>query len=134
MWKILELFVKGEISFEEASQRIEDLAFEEVRTEAKDILQNLKYLDEYDFSEYLNDGRDFWNILDAIEAKYDKEFYQKYNMYMFDNLDTDYIRFYFTNRYNIHFQEYMSWVVRHEDNPCSKARKRILDTPIGQNQ
>lgn len=128
MWKIIELFVKGEISFEEALERANNLTFEEVRVEANDMLLNIKYLDEYDFSEFLGDGRSFWNFINAIEEKYDKEFYQKHNMYMFDNLDDEDIRFYFSTRYTIRFQEYIDWVVRHEDGPYSKARRRIEDS------
>ena len=41
---------------------------------------NIKCLDKYDFSQYLYNGRDFWNIRDAIEKKYDTEFRVMYHI------------------------------------------------------
>jgi len=71
-----------------------------------------KLYDVYDFSEFLTDGRSYWNILDAIEEKYDKEFFQKNGFYLFDELDDEEIRQYFKDRYHVWFQPYTDWVVR----------------------
>ena len=73
---------------------------------------NIKCLDKYDFSQYLYNGRDFWNIRDAIEKKYDTEFRVMYQIYPFEYLTAEDILQYFKSRYNIQFQEYISWVCR----------------------
>lgn len=81
---------------------------------------NIICLDKYDFGEFLTNGRSLWNIRDAIEEKYDKEFREKYGIYVFDCLDGEDTCQYFASRYNIWFQEYTDWVVRHEDNKVIK--------------
>ena len=88
---------------------------------------NVMLLDQYDFSEFLTDGRSLWNLRDAIEEKYDKEFWDKYKMYVFDNLDGDDICQYFTSRYNVWFKEYQDWVVRHDHGTYEKTRRRSED-------
>ena len=90
---------------------------------------NIICLDKYDFSEFLTDGRSLWNIRDAIEEKYDKEFLEKYGIYVFDNLDGDDTCQYFASRYNVWFQEYTDWVVRHDNGTYEKTRRRIEDSP-----
>ena len=84
---------------------------------------NIECLDKYDFSEFLTDGRSLWNIRDAIEEKYDKEFREKYGIYVFDNLDGEDTCQYFASRDNVWFQEYVDWVVKKEDGVNSKTRK-----------
>lgn len=90
----------------------------------EDFKHNIELLDKYDFSKFLAHGRSLWNIREAIEEKYDKEFYEKYDMYVFDYLSGDDTCQYFMSRYNIWFQEYVDWVVRNEDGTYGKARKR----------
>ena len=77
---------------------------------------NIICLDQYDFSEFLTDGRSLWNIRDAIEEKYD--------IYVFDNLDGEDTCQYFASRYNVWFQEYTDWVVRHENGTDEKTARR----------
>lgn len=89
---------------------------------------NVMLLDQYDFSEFLTDGRSLWNLRDAIEEKYDKEFWDKYQMYVFDNLDGEDTCQYFASRYNVWFQEYTDWVVRHDNGTYEKTRRRIEDS------
>lgn len=90
----------------------------------KDFKYNVELLDKYDFSEFLNDGRNLWNLREAIEEKYDKEFWETYGTYVFDNLDGEDTCMYFASRYNVWFQEYTDWVVRYENGTNGKARKR----------
>ena len=85
---------------------------------------NVELLDQYDFNEFLTDGRSLWNLREAIENKYDKEFWDKYQMYVFDNLDGEDTCQYFASRYNVWFQEYTDWVVRHENGAYEKATRR----------
>lgn len=94
----------------------------------KDTAKNIELLDKYDFSEFLGEGRSLYNLCDAIEEKYDKEFKKLYDMYVFENLDTESIIAYFRSRYNIWFQEYTDWVVRHNDGPYSKVGRRPTDS------
>lgn len=84
----------------------------------------VELLDQYDFSEFLTEGRSLWSIRDAIEEKYDQEFWNKYRLYVFDNMDGYDTTMYLTSRYNIWFNEYTDWVVRHENGAYEKARKR----------
>ena len=90
---------------------------------------NIICLDKYNFSEFLTDGRSLWNIRDAIEEKYDKEFREKYGIYVFDNLDGEDTCQYFASRYNVWFQEYVDWVVRHNNGTNEKTRRRVEDSP-----
>ncbi|MBQ9657470.1 MAG: hypothetical protein IJV31_01720 [Clostridia bacterium] len=73
---------------------------------------NIECLDKYDFSEFMYNGRDFWNLLDMIEEKYDTEFKAMYGIYCFDYLCDEEIMDYFKSRYNVQFQGYVSWVCR----------------------
>ena len=95
----------------------------------EDFKHNVELLDKYNFSEFLSDGRNLWNLREAIEDKYDKEFWEKYGTYVFDNFDGEDTCQYFASRYNVWFQEYRDWVVRHEDGSYSKARRRVEDSP-----
>ena len=108
----------------EASKKVSTIYLEEFCKKNANFINYIKILDEYDFSEFLTYGRDFSNMIEAIEEKYDKDCFEKYGIYLFDNLTTDEIQHYFISRYNIWFQEYSAWVVRYEDGPNSKARKR----------
>ena len=90
---------------------------------------NVMLLDQYDFSEFLTDGRSLWNLRDAIEEKYDKEFWDKYQMYVFDSLDGEDTCQYFASRYNVWFQEYTDWVVRHDNGTHEKTRRRVENSP-----
>ena len=88
---------------------------------------NIEILDQYDFSEFLNEGRSLWNIRDAIEEKYDKEVKSIYGIYIFDYLNGEDTTNYFTSRYNVWFQSYEDWVVRREYGAYSKTRRRPED-------
>lgn len=95
----------------------------------KDFADNIALLDQYDFSEFLTEGRSLWNLRDAIEDKYDKEFWDKYHIYVFDNLDGEDTTMYFASRYNVWFQEYTDWVVRHDNGTHEKTSRRVKDSP-----
>ena len=73
---------------------------------------NVKLLDKYDFSEFLEDCCSIWTIRSNIEKKYDKEFLEKYQQYVFDNMDGRDTAQYFESRYNIWFLEEIDWVSR----------------------
>ena len=90
---------------------------------------NIECLDKYDFSEFLTDGRSLWDLRDAIEDKYDKEFVEKFGIYVFDNIDCETLSMYFNTRYNVWFQEYRDWVVRHDNGAYEKTRRRVEDSP-----
>ena len=121
-------FITGKITFEEANKQLIETKEQNVVYEScKETIYNIHCLDEYDFSEFLSDGRSLYNIIDAIEEKYEKQFREKNGIYIFDNLSIDEIQEYLISRYNIHFQEYSDWVVRHDDGAYTKARKRIKD-------
>ena len=92
------------------------------------LAKNIEQLDQYDFSEFLTDGRSLSNIVDAIEDKYDLIFKEKYGHYTFHWLDMHDINNYLTSRYDVWFQEYTDWVVRKENGAHSKARKRSEDS------
>lgn len=91
--------------------------------------KNIELLDNYDLSEFLTEGRSLWNLRDAIEEKYDKQFWNEYQMYVFDYLDEWDIQEYFKSRYNVFFEEYMDWVVRHNNGTYEKTRRRVEDSP-----
>ncbi len=97
---------------------VEENAAEWIKRQC-DFDENFKYnveiLDKYDFSEFLREGMDLWATREMIEEKYDKEFWDKYHLYVFDSLDGEDTAQYFCSRYNIWFQEYTSWVVRHDN-------------------
>lgn len=97
---------------------------EKEANEDKAFKYNIETLDKYDFTEFLTYGRDFSNMIDAIEEKYDKDCFEKYGIYLFDNLTVDEVQDYFMTRYTIWFREYSAWVVRYEDGPNGKARRR----------
>ena len=86
--------------------------------------KNIELLDQYNFSEFLSEGRSLVNLVDVIEEKYDKEFWSKYQYYVFNDLALDDIEQYFTSRYNVWFQEYTDWVVRKEDGANSEVGRR----------
>lgn len=94
-----------------------------------DFQKNVEALDLYDFSEFLSDGRSLINLCDAIEEKYDKEFWDKYHLYVWDSLSYDDACVYFEGRYNVWFQEYTDWVVRHDNGTDEKTRRRVEDSP-----
>lgn len=111
---------------------VEETASDYIIRESKkdqDFAKNIELLDLYDFSEFLSDGRSLQNIRDAIEEKYDKEFWDKYRMYVFDSLTDDDICEYLTSRYDVWFSPYTDWVVRHEYGAYEKARRRTEDRP-----
>ena len=90
----------------------------------KDLKRNIEILDEFDFSEFLTNGRSLLNIYDAIEEKYDEYCRAQYGMYLFECLGGEDLCNYFASRYNVWFQEYVDWVVRNEDGAHEKARRR----------
>ena len=124
MDKIIINFLQGKISFQDAcillTKNLEQKTYEECQL----ILKTFQLLDEYDFSEFLTYGRSLSHLIEAIEDKYDRDFFYKNRTYMFDNLTMDMIKLYFHMRYNVWFQEYTDWVVRKEDGVNSKTRKR----------
>ena len=126
MSNIINEMCAGNNGFEETLEALLLQADETIFKEIKGNLSHLDCLDKYDFSEFLNYGRSLFNILNAIEEKYDEEFKKEYGIYMFEDLDMDTIMLYFTSRYNVWFQEYTDWVVRREDGANSKTRKRNL--------
>jgi len=91
--------------------------------------KNIELLDTLDLSEFLSEGRSLYNIIDAIESKYDKYFWNTYHTYVFDWLNSDDICSYLASRYNVWFQEYTDWVVRHDNGAYDKTRKRTEDSP-----
>ena len=95
-----------------------------------DFKYSVQILDQYDFSEFLTDGRSLWDLRDAIEDKYDKEVYDKYGIYLFDDMDGFDTTMYLASRYNVWFQEYTDWVVRHDNGAYEKTRRRIKDSDI----
>ena len=96
----------------------------------EDFRKNVELLDQYDFSEFITDGRSLWDLRNAIEEKYDKHFWEKYGVYVFDNMNGEDTCNYFASRYNVWFQEYTDWVVRHPEGCYEKTRKKekICDT------
>ena len=93
----------------------------------KALKYNVEVLDKYDFSEFLTEGRSLYNLCDAIEDKYDKECLEKYGIYLFDNISNEDLCYYFKSRYNVWFQEYTDWVVRHDNGTNEKTRRRVED-------
>ena len=91
--------------------------------------RNVELLDKYDFSEFLIDGVNLHVVEDAIEEKYDDIFWKEYGIYVFDELSDYDIQNYFCSRYNVWFQEYRDWVVRHDRGANDKTRKRAEDDP-----
>ena len=90
---------------------------------------NVECLDKYDFCEFLNDGRSLYDICNAIEDKYDNEFLEKFGIYVFDSISNEDLTYYFKSRYNVWFQEYTDWVVRHDNGAYEKTRRRVEDSP-----
>ena len=85
--------------------------------------KNIEALDEYDFSPYLTQGRRIESAIEAIEKVYDNKCFDKYGFFLFDNLSPDEIQCYFISRYNIYFQEYIDWVIRHENGSFETIRR-----------
>lgn len=89
----------------------------------KDARDNIKCLDEYDFSEFFYEGKSLETIIQQIEEKYDKEFVKKYGIYVFDNAqiaDRKIIKAYFSDRYNVWFMEYTDWIVKTQPTKIQK--------------
>jgi len=76
---------------------------------------SIEILDKFDFSNFLGEGRSLSNLLTAIEEEYGQVFCNIYNLFVFDELDIEDIQNYFISRYNVWFQEYSDWVVRHNN-------------------
>ena len=112
-------------SFDDLLKNVQTCLEEHIIEETKNVLYNFNCLDNYDFSDFLTEGRSLLNIVENIEIKYDREFKERFGIYMFDNLEMDIIKEYFEDRYNVKFQEYIDWVVRKENGINSKARRRI---------
>lgn len=85
--------------------------------------KNIEALDKYDFGSYLTHGRSLSNMQATIEKIYDSEFYDKFGFFTFDNLTEDEVIMYFTSRYNIHFDEFIDYVIRHDDGYYEMAHK-----------
>ena len=77
-----------------------------------DIKHNIELLNTINFKEFFYNGLSLQTIKDRVEEKYDKIFFEKYGMYVFDYLDSYDIMAYFEKRYNVAFQEYTDWVLR----------------------
>ena len=90
----------------------------------EDFKKNVELLDTIDVSEFLSDGRSLINAVEAIEDRYDKEFWEKYQYYVIEALNMDDLCEYFASRYNVWFQEYTDWVVRHDNGAYEKTRRR----------
>lgn len=86
--------------------------------------ENIELLDQYDFSQMITEGRSLWNLRDTLEDLYDDEFFKQYKMYMFDYLSGEDLCHYLASRYNVWFQEYTDWVVRHDHGTHEKTRRR----------
>ena len=92
-----------------------------------DFIWNIECLDTYDFSDFLTEGKSLEKVIEEIETQYDNECKTVYGIYLFDSLTRDEIVQYFRSRYNIWFQPYTDWVVRKEDGPYEKTRRRVKD-------
>ena len=77
-----------------------------------DMRYNIECLDKFDFSRFFKQGMSLQTIRDNIEEEYDGEFYATFKIYVFDYLDYYDMVSYFSERYDIYFQEYTDWVVR----------------------
>lgn len=84
---------------------------------------NVEALDTYDFGKFLTHGRSLSNLQAAIEKVYDNEFYDKFGFFVFDYLMEDEIIMYFMSRYNVSFQEFIDYVVRHDNGQYETAHK-----------
>ena len=91
--------------------------------------RNVELLDLYDLSEFLVDGMNLHAVEDAIEQKYDRFFWERYGIYVFDEFNDYDIQNYFCSRYNVWFQEYTDWVVRHDNGAYEKTRRRVENSP-----
>ena len=89
----------------------------------KGFAKNVELLDQYDFSKIITNGRSLQNIRDTLEELYEKEFYKNNGIYMFDYLSNEELCWYLTSRYNVWFQEYTDWVVRHNDSHEETRRR-----------
>ena len=85
---------------------------------------NVEVLDKYDFSEFLTEDRSLYNLCDELEELYDKDCKEKYHIYLFDDIGNDDLIAYFASRYNIWFQEYTDWVIKHDEGKYVTTRKR----------
>lgn len=97
---------------------------------SKEAQYNIECLDKYDFSEFLFEGKSIQRIIQEIEERYDKEFVQKFGIYVFDHpqiTDPKLITAYFSDRYNVWFMEYTDWVVKMQPTKIYKKRKEEVD-------
>lgn len=94
---------------------------------SEEFIYNIKCLDKHDFSNFITEGRSLINLVETLEHEYDKLFKEIYGIYLFDELDMDDLVDYFSSRYAINFQPYIDWVVRKENDPYEKTRRRIKD-------
>lgn len=85
--------------------------------------KTIEALDTYNFGPLLTHGRSLSNLQSEIEKKYDNNCYDKYGFFLFDNLNDDEIIMYFISRYNIHFDEFIDYVVRHDGEHYEMAHK-----------
>ena len=85
--------------------------------------KNIEALDSYDFGVFLTHGCSLSNLQDIIERSLDATFYKNFGFYTFQYLTENEIIMYFTSRYNVHFDEFIDYVVRHEDEYYNTAKK-----------
>ena len=95
---------------------------------SKSFIYNIECLDKHDFSNFITEGRSLANLIETLENEYDRLFKDVHGIYMFDGLDVEDLIDYFSSRYTIQFQPYIDWVVRKENDPYEKARKRTEDS------
>ena len=153
MWNIINNFINGNNSFIDTEKKLCEYIIEGVNYIMSDIktlfrikyirdkimnkesvdqkfvnpdfVWNIECLDTYDFSDFLTEGKSLERIIEETETQYDNECKEVYGIYLFDSLSRDEIVEYFHSRYNIWLQPYTDWVVRKEDGPYEKTRRRV---------
>ena len=91
--------------------------------QSENFKKNIEALDTYDFCPYLTHGLSLSNLQANIELSLDTSFYNKFGFFTFQYLSEDEIMIYFTSRYNIHFDEFIDYVLRHIDESYDTAHR-----------
>ncbi len=74
-----------------------------------EIEMNYTWLDQFDFSDYLKDGIDFYELLQNLSNQYDEIIYNEYGLTLFEFMADEDIMIYLNKRYGVRFAPIKSW-------------------------
>ena len=74
-----------------------------------ELEMNYTWLDQFDFSDQLIDGIDFYELLQNLSEQYDEVIYNEYGLTLFEFMTGEDIMVYLNKRYGVGFTPVRSW-------------------------